>query len=520
MNQEQFYALIQEIEKRFPVADWRAYGVPVWPIARIAARAETFGLTIERPNPAKSRKFARLKKSTSRIISYVFSSLLVSARNRADWKREVLLLRKVDALFLGDNTSSDQIDGVWHDRYCAPVMEALDAAGYDSLLMQPDALGQRLPRGQDTYSINWIDRWGRLLAKALPSRKPHLPKFEEFCLFMTEKGLELDAFQYDALQGSGARVSAMARLFGHILARAQPKIAFIVSYYHDVGYALCLACRRRGILAVDLQHGGQDGGHEAYNRWFSLPPDGYSILPGLFWNWHQEDAQAIDAWATKLPAPWHQGLWAGHPQLAPWLDDNSPQARNFDQAIAQIKLGGTEAFDILVALQGLERFSETWNALADVVAASPPHWRWWLRRHPSPAYNNISSLEKILSVERPGIIIDEASALPLPGLLRNVDAVIAMISSTAFEASSFGHRAIFLSEDARSAWPQLIRSGKADIITDMDLLRKRLAEIEANRGQRQVRHKSPPLADTITTLFRLAREYKGMVREKLRPVLP
>jgi len=517
MNQEQFYALIQEIEERFPVADWRADGVPVWPIARIAARAETFGLAIERASPVQSGKISRLKKSAGRIFSYVFSGLLDPARNRADWKREVLLPRKVDALFLGDNTSSDQIDGVWHDRYCAPVMEALDAAGHDSLLMQPDALGQRLPRGQNTYSVNWIDRWGRLLAKALPSRKPHLPKFEEFSRFMTEKGLELDAFQHDALQSSGARVAAMARLFGPVLARTRPKIAFIVSYYHDVGYAFCLACRRRGILAVDLQHGGQDGGHESYNRWFSLPPHGYSILPGLFWNWHQEDAQAIDAWAAKLTAPWHQGLWAGHPQLAPWLDDNSPQARNFDQAVAQIKKGGVESFDILVALQGLERFSDTWNALADMIAASPPHWRWWLRRHPSPAYNNSSSLRKILSIDRPGIVIDDASSLPLPALLRNVDAVIAMLSSTAFEAKNFGHRAIFLSEDAKSAWPQLIQSGKADVITDMNQLREHLKQMEASRHHRQARHTAPPLAETTATLFRLASEYKSMVGERSRP---
>ena len=508
MNQEQFFALIQDIEQRFPVADWRAGGVPVWPIARIAARSETLDVTNgEAPLPATG-KLTRLCRKTERALSYVFSLILDPSKNCADWSREVLLPRPVDALFLGDGASLDCIDGAWQDRYCAPLMKALEASGKSCLLMQP-AASQRLPRGQATFSVNWIDRWGRLLANARPSGKPHLPDHQEFSRFLKEKGLELDVFQYSALQSSGARVAAMAWLFDLILSRTRPKIVFIVSYYHDIGYALCLACRRRGILTVDLQHGGQNGNHEAYNRWLVMPPEGYSVLPAVFWNWDKEDAQGIDDWAKALSRPWHRSLWAGHPQLAPWLDDNSSQARHFDHEIAQIRKSGT--FDILVALQDLERFSGNWNSLADFIAASPPSWRWWLRRHPSPSYNNGPSLRKILSVKRPGLFVTEASALPLPALLRNVDAVITMMSSTAFEAQNFGHRTIFLTEYARALWPQLVKSGKAEVIVDMALLEARLKEIEAGREDRRSKHAvPPPLEDTIPTLLQLAGEYRNI----------
>lgn len=509
MDQEQYFAFVQDIEQRFPVAGWNSHGVPVWPIVRIAARSETLG--VANPEAVPSFRTVRMRKKLERALSYALSPIRDPLRNLGDWDHEVLLPHAVDALFLGDGVSLDCIEGVWRDRYCAPIMEALETGGHTSLLMQPTA-SQRLPRGQATLCVNWIDRWGRLLANALPASKPDLPGHGDLLRFLKERGLELDVFQDRALESSGARVAAMARLFDFLLARARPKIVFIVNYYHEIGYALCLACRRRGILSVDIQHGGQNGNHEAYNRWLSMPPEGYSVLPGLFWNWDKEDTVGIDNWVKTLSRPWHRSLWAGHPQLAPWLDDSSQQARHYDSEIARIGADSPGTFDILVALQDLDGFLGNWNSLADFIAASPPHWRWWLRRHPSPAYNSGSSLKKILSIERPGIFVEEASTLPLPALLRNVDAVITMMSSTAFEAQSFGHRTILLTEYARALWPQLVTSGKAEIIVDMALLQTRLQQLEAGREQEQSGPAAaPPLAETLSTLLRLAGEYKEMV---------
>src|SRR6202012_5781508 len=143
------------------------------------------------------------------------------------------------------------------------------------------------------------------------------------------------------------------RRFQMILARVQPRMVFMVRYYNELGYALSLACRRQGILSVEVQHGGQGGQHEAYNGFLTLPPDGYSIMPAVFWNWTQNDAVAINAWAGKLPQPWHRAIHGGHPQLLPWLDGTNSRTRAFDTYITSIQAARAGSKDILVALQDL-----------------------------------------------------------------------------------------------------------------------------------------------------------------------
>lgn len=62
----------------------------------------------------------------------------------------------------------------------------------------------------------------------------------------------------------------------------------------------------------------------------------------------------------------------------------------------------------------------------------------------------------------------------MPALLRNVGAVLSLMSSTAVEASFFGHRPIFLTEDARHQFSEIFKADKADVINDMDALMEHL----------------------------------------------
>ena len=282
-----------------------------------------------------------------------------------------------------------------------------------------------------------------------------------------------------------------------------------MSYYWDIGYAFNMACRRRGILSVDIQHGGQDGIHEAYDRWTEVPSDGYSVLPAAVWNWSAEDAEAINVWAGRLAKPWHRGVWGGHPQLAAWLDDSAVQTRKFDAMIETLKRRSIGTFDILVALQDLEAYSTVWDELAKLVLSSPPSWRWWLRRHPSPAYNRGVGIKRLIALEGPKVIVEEASSMPLPALLRNVDAVLSLMSGAAVEASYFGHRPVFLTQDARKFFSGIFKTDRAQIIADMDALRYHLETLES-AGRQRVRPRLPPdISQTVHALLGIAEEYRG-----------
>lgn len=499
-----YFALIEEIEQRYPVARWVVRGVPVWPVVRINARYE-----LQKAAGADTRR----TRSRSRVLQAMRAAaapLLDPVRNSQDWGHEAFRLTPADALFLSDGVSQDRIEGTWRDRYCAPLIEALGEEGRRGLLMHPGDT-QRLPRQHMTYSAHWIDSWSRIAAQFPPQARLKLDGYEDVQRLVRKSGLNLTAFDAPFILRSAARIAVMARLFDHVLSRTRPEAFFAVSYYWDLGFAANLACRRRGVLSVDVQHGVQGGRHEAYNLWRAVPPGGYSILPAVFWNWSQDDAQAVNDWAGRLAPSWHVGICGGHPQLMSWLDDSAEQTRKFDAAIASCKERRPGELDILVALQDMEGYASVWDNLADLILASPRTWRWWLRRHPVPKYNRGVSIAKVLAVDQPNVIVEEASSFPLPALLRNVDTVIGLISSVAIEASFFGHRPVFLTEDARDVFPDLFAAGKADIITDFDVLNSRLSTLKRIPDRRCFPYRPPPLSETFRALWIRADEYRDLI---------
>lgn len=491
-----FFSAIRECEQRYPVSQWSVSGVAVWPLVRIEGRAELLLRNASGTGPTRSR--SRL----AQFLRHAASPILQPLQNFSDWKHETLRLHPVDAVFLGDGVSQDFIHGAWHDRYCAPVMDSLAACGAESLLMQPNE--QRLPRERSTYSAQWVASWGGLLARARPARDVRLLGYDEVREFLAGKGFTFAVLERAALEQRGMRVAAMARLFDYVLARTRPTIGFAVSYYWDMGFAFNLACRRRGVLSIDIQHGAQDGRHEAYNLWSSVPEGGYAVLPDVFWTWTEADACAIDAWAGDLRKPWHRSLWGGHPQLAEWQNNASPKTQQFDAKISAIKQRSDGTFDILVALQDLEQYGAVWDKLADAIQSSPPAWRWWLRRHPSPAYNRGHSIKKLTALKRSNVIVEEASSYPLPALLRNMDAVITLMSSTAMEATFFGHRPVFLTQDARMQFAEIFASDRADVITNMDALIQHLKTLERGRTAGPQYH-SPDLRQKVCDLLKMTK---------------
>ena len=501
---EEFFTAIQECERLYPVSRWSVHGVPVWPFIRTEGRQELSESLPSGGNKIASRSyiFSLLRHATSPLADVI--------ENYRDWQHEKLRLHPVDALLLGDGISRDFIEGAWRDRYGAPIIAALEANGKTSLLMQPRS--QILPRERETYSVQWIASWGHLAGRIFRARNVELPGHAEVQALMRARGFDLRALGLPVIERWGVKVAAMGRLFDHVLASTTPKVGIAVSYYWDVGFAFNLACRRHGVLSVDIQHGSQDGRHEAYNFWSVIPPKGYFILPAVFWTWSEEDAQAINDWARQLAGPWHQAVWVGHPQLSTWLDDTSLEVRKFDARIGDIKRRSGNGFDILVALQDLEGYGAVWDALADRIESATPSWRWWLRRHPVPAFNRGAGIKKLLALKGRNIIFDEATSLPMPALLRNVDAVLSLMSSTAVEACFFGHRPIFLTEDARMQFFEIFKADKVEVISDMDTLMVHLAALaEVNGRLRQRPHHRTDLKQTLSTLLSMADEYREAV---------
>jgi hypothetical protein len=299
-------------------------------------------------------------------------------------------------------------------------------------------------------------------------------------------------------------VLSTAAEFEKVMRIVRPTLAFVVTYYSGMGPSFLLACRRRGILSVDLQHCPQGNTHKAY-VWNALPETGYAALPAVFWNWTQDDSTAINTWAGKLQVPWHRGLYGGNTQLSCVAEQANPSVLDWDSSYAAIAGQGSFEREILLALQPVGGYRATWDALAAQIEAAPRQWRWWIRRHPAASMAQDVEYARLISMRKSNVVVDEALALPLPALLRKMSVVVSLFSGAATEAALFGVPALFLSLDGRDIFPGLVERGFASVI-EAESLNERIARLPLPPSPSPGLHQ-PSLAETLTRLEEIASEY-------------
>jgi hypothetical protein len=476
-----YVALVAQIERRFAVAEWKSGDADLWPLARFDLYLDMYwdnvGAAPPEPRPWPLRLAGRTLKP--------FLNLWRSRYDLGHWRCRA---KPAPVIFLGDGVSLDRVSGAYQDRQGEPVMAALERRGHETFLMQSGEL-VRLPWRRTTFAANLVDVWGWIISP-LFVRPAALPDHKEVMAFLVQSGVRAPSLERASLIRRAQLIHAAAFLFERLLKRVRPKLAFVVSYYAGLGPAFVLACWRRRIVSVDLQHAPLEGAPMAY-VFDAYPQAGYSVLPVLFWSWTQKDADSV------RHGP-HQSLRGGPPQLADFVDD----AQSFD--------GGFER-EILVALQPIAGHRDDWEALARQIEASPPSWRWWIRRHPASRPDQDREFGRLINLCLPNVRIAEASAMPLPALLRRMSAVLSLASGTAMEAALFGVPAFFLSEEARGPFGAFIESGAACVI-DPGEVRARIAGLQTPPVRRFL---PPDLEGTLTRLEELADEYQA-AREVIR----
>lgn len=486
---ETYWAAVDTIERDFRVAGWRLGDLDLWPLARQDLFLDMFrsrgGDTAPPPPPF-------LLRAASGIATPI-TNLWKSRHDLAHWLPRP---RRADAVLLGDGLSLDRIHGAWQDRYGEPVAAALGS----TLVMQPGNL-TRLPWARPTFAVNTLAVRGALAAALSPGPAPDLPDHVAVMDYLTRAGVAAPSLTVARLARRARMAAAHAAAFERILRRVRPTLAFVVTYYAGLGHAFALACRRRGVLCVDLQHCPQDGAHRAY-RWPSLPPGGYTTLPGLFWTWSAAEAAQIERWMAALDRPWHRAIHGGHSQIAGFHEAET--AGTWDAAFDMATGGRPAAREILVALQPIGGQRAHWEALAAAIRGSPPDWRWWIRRHPASTVAQDADHASLLLLGGANIMVEPAARLPLPVLMPRMSALVSLASGAAGEAATFGIPAFFLSDEARGPFAGLIARGAAAVVDPAALVGEiaRLPPAPARAPS-----ELPRIADTLVTIERVAEDY-------------
>jgi hypothetical protein len=501
-----FLTLVDEIERTYPVTRWQVGDVPAWPLARNGLFVDLYWQEHERRADIAPPRSRLVSARLTRALSQAATPLANIWRRRDDLRHAVLLPRPADVLFFGDELSLEWIDGAWRDRFFDPLITELNRDGRSTLVMQRGEV-QRLPRATPVLDANTIENWGQLFAASsgLSQRLAGtLSDHEQVVEFLDRHCAPTHALAPALLRKKAAAVSATAYGFERLLKRIRPSMCIMMTTL-GMGHALSLACRRRGVLSVEVQRSGM-GPRILEYCWSAVPDTGYAVLPAIFWTWTADDAAPIDAWSRSLQAPWHRSLCGGHPQMAAWLDDRNPRTQAFDARINDLRAAHPARLEVLVALQNHDGYVDLWNNLAGLIERAPPDWRWWLRRHPY-APTAEKELGRLLALRRPNVVIEEASSLPLPALLRHMDGFLSIRSGAASEASMFGLKPIFLSPVARELFPQLIETDKAEIIGDMSALEARLGSLPRAA---KIRAAQPDLRAVLARLQSVAAEYAAL----------
>lgn len=495
-----YLTLIDEIERNFPVSSWRSGDLEIWPLARMNLYLDMYWAE-SGSAPPKGRPLPL------RIAGRIAMPLRNLWKSRHDLRSHVMRPTPARAIFLGDGVSLDRVEGRWKDRFGEPLFAALEARGHNTFLMQ-DGYLSRLPWYRPTFAANVVQSRGFL--RALVTRlRLELPGHDDVLDFVSRNAVDASSLSRSRLEHRANDVAATAAAFEQVLSMVKPTVAFVVTYFAGLGPAFLLACRRQGILSVDLQRSPHGSAPHAY-RWAALPERGYATLPAVFWSWTTEDATRINEWATKTAAPWHRAIHGGHTQLAPYLDDQYPMTRTWDSRFSSIGEGAKFEREILVTLQPIHGHRATWDALCSQIQASPRSWRWWIRRHPASRPDQDAESVALFALSRPNVVIAEASTLPLPVLLRHMSTVVSLASGAAVEASMFGIPVFFLIDAARHPFADLITRRLATII-DVNTINEEIARLHP-KPVRAAHAAQPDIGKTLLQLEEHAANYRRACR--------
>ncbi len=450
-------ALLNEIETRAPVADWRVGRLRIWPFVRERivwhANADNAPLRARAgpQNPVR-RRLRRVERLGGELARYAAAS----ARDRA---RTASLRDPADLLVLADNVSRISLDGRWYDRICQPFAELAAELRMSTLQLDPHHVYRTPRHGPSRWVQPRMDALviaGRLFAGRAPA--PDLPGAATVRALLADHGVSLAPLDEREMQVAARQIRLTADWLARIISRVRPRAGVVVDTY--VGsMAFHLACREAGIPSIELQHGWQGDLHPAYSRWNALPPGGYELLPSVYWVWSEQEREVIDRWA-RGSAGGHRAVAGGNLWLASWVDGSSPLVPRYDERVRAAFADGD--VHVLWTLQpGLSDAAQL-ELLARAEQASPPGWRWWPRAHPTMNARERRSASEVASRLRQGVrALDTATELPLYALLRHVGLHVTHSSAAVIEATAFGVPSVLTGPQAQVYFERAIRSGWA-----------------------------------------------------------
>ena len=436
MDRENFTALINSFERKYPVNDWEYNGVKLWPLIKMRL---SFGFhSLYTGSKKKENPFQRFKKSFLGFIE--LCKLLFPGKSN-----------RVKHLYCLAPHFRFNSGNILRNRYFNDLIQEVENSGQDFRFLEYGNTSRdyrkRLDYPDKTFFLENL-KYAALLSREIlwKFKNRSIPEWSQYDKFLEEVNKNFANLKVDQenILKQFLYISILKNIYKLKLKHYNLNNVYILCYYVSEMYALNLACRELGISTWDIQHGGQGNQHLAYTNFKMIPKAGYEMLPKNFWCWDEDSAAAIKEWVVEQD--FHQVLVKGNP----WIEYcDKEYAAKIPEGKKIILYTMQPIGDIL-----LDKY------IIDAIKKTPSTYIWWLRLHPRQL-NQKGKLKFLL--EEKGLLnrvnIEEATNFPLPGILSKCDIHVSKFSGSILEAFLMKVKTIILSKIGVESFPGVIRSG-------------------------------------------------------------
>jgi hypothetical protein len=301
-----------------------------------------------------------------------------------------------------------------------------------------------------------------------------MDRFEEFLIKLDEYSINRGSIGLENLIKMVVDIKYRTRIYEEILP-VHCKAAFITVYATRNNLAFTYACRKRGILTVDVAHGANY--HNEASAWVKIPQDGYQCLPNIFWCWTASEANEINKAPNAGTILSHKAIAGGNLFLELSIKDQFEAVTKARKETLQLlsKLGYVK--HILISMQPGNDEKIFYKSLLE---NSPAEWCWWLRLHPRMLNRKSEIIE---AFKNKNVIIDQATDRPLYSLLPNMDLHVTSFSSVTIEAARFNVPTILWEKQGGNDYAEYIEKGIARYVPNPDHLLLEIEKFSFNREQ-------------------------------------
>ncbi|MDZ4726912.1 MAG: hypothetical protein SH817_12200 [Leptospira sp.] len=481
MYPHEYIPILNEIEKKYKVSEWKSHGFQIWPVIRVGLG---FSLDSISKSVIKDSMFQHITNLIRDTINFIWWNVFDFSKNAKPQSSNFVF-------FTLTEERSTLYKNKWFNNYCDPINDAMSKIGKNSFYLEYSSRGiYKTPRYSKSFFIQLFLNF-RSIYTVLFGEKINYDSFPDFNK-VEDLLLKKTDIEPKSLRKIFSRISVIrswANFHKQILKTINPQIGFVVSFYGPYSMSFLLACHELGIPTVDLQHGVQGNSNVAYSEWFNIPKSGYETLPNVFWVWNKEDFDEKQKWIRSNKK--HLAFLGGNLLLEEFLNSDSEISKFYASKILNITNQNKKI--ALITLQpsnGLKNFRE-------LIKESPKEIYYFIRLHPM-MHSQYSTIERELNeLKTDNWNVYDATNLPLYAILQAIDVHITEASAVVMEAEVFGVQSILIQKESEFFFLSQIKSRFAVVREKTSEI---ITEILHSKRRSKKLQKPMPIADKIRLL--------------------